>query len=385
MPVLLLVGGALALVPTAFIDGISRFGAETAGAKGPSLFRAPVARMADDPNMDLLAKYEAYKRSMRDDTLSDLTAENGRQMKSMTPAPTETLGERIARLQREALPAPMAVPDDATRDQTPATIRADLTPTGDSPRIQWWDQTDNYSEEQRKERRTIFMHDDWVRHRSSERFFRNLRTLPSSGINQALSKELTFVTSVSLFVVLFNMLLVGYQDLGGVAHPGPLSSLSGATLKSLSLPALPFSILMPALSLLLVFRTNTAYSRWNEARTLWGGLINNCRNIVRQGNTFFPDDPRHNLLKRRLAVETASFIKALRNFLRGPSDDETLRSELYEYVKQGLMTPEQLQQTMAASNRPMFCLSAMSATLRKADIDPMHAARIDSTISVPHM
>ena len=31
------------------------------------------------------------------------------------------------------------------------------------------------------------------------------------------------------------------------------------------LPALPFSILMPALSLLLVFRTNTGYSRWNEA------------------------------------------------------------------------------------------------------------------------
>ena len=36
------------------------------------------------------------------------------------------------------------------------------------------------------------------------------------------------------------------------------------------LPALPFTILMPALSLLLVFRTNTGYSRWNEARTPWG-------------------------------------------------------------------------------------------------------------------
>ena len=43
-----------------------------------------------------------------------------------------------------------------------------------------------------------------------------------------------------------------------------------------ALPALPFSICMPALSLLLVFRTNTGYARWNEARTLWGGVINNC-------------------------------------------------------------------------------------------------------------
>merc|ERR1719454_1746512 len=45
------------------------------------------------------------------------------------------------------------------------------------------------------------------------------------------------------------------------------------------------------------------------------------------------------------------------------------------------MTPAQVESTMKAANRPMFCLSAMSATLRKADIDPMHAARIDTTIS----
>ena len=35
-------------------------------------------------------------------------------------------------------------------------------------------------------------------------------------------------------------------------------------LPALMLPALPFTILMPALSLLLVFRTNTGYARWNE-------------------------------------------------------------------------------------------------------------------------
>ena len=39
-------------------------------------------------------------------------------------------------------------------------------------------------------------------------------------------------------------------------------------LPALMLPALPFTILMPALSLLLVFRTNTGYARWNEVREL---------------------------------------------------------------------------------------------------------------------
>lgn len=31
---------------------------------------------------------------------------------------------------------------------------------------------------------------------------------------------------------------------------------------------------------LLVFRTNSAYARWWEARTLWGNLVNTCRNLA---------------------------------------------------------------------------------------------------------
>ena len=88
-------------------------------------------------------------------------------------------------------------------------------------RIPWWKQSSQYSEIQRKDRRTIFMHDDWVRHRSSARFFRNLRSITSSGINQALSKELAFVTFCSAFVVLYNMVFFQYQDLAGVVRTRP--------------------------------------------------------------------------------------------------------------------------------------------------------------------
>lgn len=34
------------------------------------------------------------------------------------------------------------------------------------------------------------------------------------------------------------------------------------------------------ISLLLVFRTNTAYDRWWEGRKLWGALVNNSRNLA---------------------------------------------------------------------------------------------------------
>merc|ERR1719231_1071551 len=46
------------------------------------------------------------------------------------------------------------------------------------------------------------------------------------------------------------------------------------------------------------------------------------------------------------------------------------------------MTRELADAIMEAKNRPIFCLAAMSATLRKADIDPINSARIDSTISI---
>ena len=164
---------------------------------------------------------------------------------------------------------------------------------GSEARRPFWNQGSDYTEQSRKDRRTVYMHDDWVWHRSSDRFLRNMKSIGSSGINQALRKELTFVTLDATFIVLINALFAGYQDFNGVMQPGPLG------LPPLQLPALPFSILMPALSLLLVFRTNTGYSRWNEARTLWGGLINTCRNVVRQSNTFFPPDDMHDGLKRR--------------------------------------------------------------------------------------
>ena len=42
------------------------------------------------------------------------------------------------------------------------------------------------------------------------------------------------------------------------------------------------AVLSFALSLLLVFRTNTSYSRWLDARKVWGGVVNRSRDLVRQ-------------------------------------------------------------------------------------------------------
>lgn len=238
----------------------------------------------------------------------------------------------------------------------------------------------DYAESRRPYRRTVYMHKEWVKHRSSARFIQNLQTIGESGVQQALSPELTLITLVAIFAVGINMLLGSYTDLGGVVHPGMLSFL-GKNLAPVAIPGMAYTISMPALALLLVFRTNTAYSRWNEARTLWGGVVNNCRNVVRQANVFFPDDSESQLLKEQLAGNTAGYCKALRNFLRGPSDDDVFRADLVEMAAAGLIPLHQVDACMAAKNRPMFMLNAMSERVRKANIDPIAKQSIDRSIS----
>ena len=231
----------------------------------------------------------------------------------------------------------------------------------------------SYAEESRAYRRTVYFHDDWVKHRSTERFFKNFKTTFDSGVVRSLYLEIQVVTIVAIFVVLANCLLSGYTDFAGIQHAAPFPI---AEIKDLSLPALPFSIAMPALSLLLVFRTNTAYFRWNEARTLWGGIVNTCRNIQRQSNAYFDETPEGQALRIQITNQCACFPKALRSFLRGAEDDANFRKDATE-----LLGPETAAAIMASKNRPTFVCNLITSTVKKANIDPMDRARMDECTS----
>lgn len=54
------------------------------------------------------------------------------------------------------------------------------------------------------------------------------------------------------------------------------------------------SLLGFAISMLLVFRTNTAYDRWWEGRKLWGSLVNNSRNLAVKLNSILAGDDEKN-------------------------------------------------------------------------------------------
>ncbi|NCI47077.1 bestrophin family protein [Sediminibacterium soli] len=54
------------------------------------------------------------------------------------------------------------------------------------------------------------------------------------------------------------------------------------------------SLLGFAISMLLVFRTNTAYDRWWEGRKSWGALVNNSRNLSIKLNSILHADDEKN-------------------------------------------------------------------------------------------
>ncbi len=67
---------------------------------------------------------------------------------------------------------------------------------------------------------------------------------------------------------------IAYLEVNYVENTEPLSSLMQV-----------YSLVGFALSLLLVFRTNTAYDRWWEGRKKWGELVNNTRNLALKINS----------------------------------------------------------------------------------------------------
>lgn len=75
------------------------------------------------------------------------------------------------------------------------------------------------------------------------------------------------------------------------------------------------SLLGFVMSLLLVFRTNSAYDRWWEGRKLWGSLVNNSRNLALKLAHLIPAEAEEDRAFFRCMIPNYAFT--LKNHLRG--------------------------------------------------------------------
>lgn len=100
-----------------------------------------------------------------------------------------------------------------------------------------------------------------------------------------------------------------------------------------------FSLLGLALSLMLVFRTNTAYDRWWEGRRMLGNLVNNTRNLALKLNAFLPQNDNETKafyikwignygIAMKEHLRSGVKFEELKNF----SEDELLEMKKYKHV-----------------------------------------------------
>jgi putative membrane protein len=78
------------------------------------------------------------------------------------------------------------------------------------------------------------------------------------------------------------------------------------------------------ISMLLVFRTNTAYDRWWEGRKMWGALVNNSRNLAIKMAAILPKDAKEQRLFFKKMIPAYAY--ALKNHL----SHESTRLELFD-------------------------------------------------------
>lgn len=82
----------------------------------------------------------------------------------------------------------------------------------------------------------------------------------------------------------------------------------------IGIPSLLHSLVGLALGMLLVFRTNASYDRFWEGRKLWGGMVNETRNLIRGASVQLRNDRE---LLHELTRWTAMFPFAAAAVLRG--------------------------------------------------------------------
>jgi putative membrane protein len=127
------------------------------------------------------------------------------------------------------------------------------------------------------------------------------------------------------------------------------------------------SILGILLSLLLVFRTNTAYDRYYEGRKVWGILVSQCRGLAMEINALLPKEAHSS--RRYFAALISNFPIALQGNLRNNIRFEKLEA-----------TPDIMERLRAAENVPSTIIAVLMESmeqLRKVEIfDPVHLMNI---------
>jgi predicted membrane chloride channel (bestrophin family) len=127
----------------------------------------------------------------------------------------------------------------------------------------------------------------------------NTISLPNSAILRSIRFPVVFMTSWATFLSFVHRKLLE-------VNPQAASAMC--------LASAPHALMVSSLSLLLVFKTNSAYQRFAEGRVIWEGIINGSRDLYRMMTLYESEIGRTK--RRRLQRLLAAFPYLLRHRIR---------------------------------------------------------------------
>jgi putative membrane protein len=136
------------------------------------------------------------------------------------------------------------------------------------------------------------------------------------------------------------------------------------------LDPLGHTLLGVALGMFIVFRTNSSYSRFWEARSHWGMIVNTTRNLVRMGAVYAgPADD--------LARLVSAWVVLVKDQLRDAPDLNAVRHLLPGRILDRLERVANPAQMLAASMSEWI-----AGRQREGRLDPMMASRMEGYVGV---
>jgi len=187
--------------------------------------------------------------------------------------------------------------------------------------------------------------------------------------------QLLVLTAFSTFIVFYNDIFVN----GIQGWDGHIAYVPTLHLFPLQLPLTPFILSTTALGLLLTFRTNVSYSRWNEARTAWGAVINDSRSVARMGCIWAASYKRiDNASLVRLGEAVCSFSRTLMNGTLPPQEDA---ERFLEYTHEKIHDQGYGQMLRSAKHRPSAALAELTQILVEYQLNPIHQVEVERIIT----
>lgn len=119
----------------------------------------------------------------------------------------------------------------------------------------------------------------------------------------------------------------------------------------------PYEIIGAVMALLLVLRTNSGYDRWYEGRKLWGGIVNQSRNLGVIAVAYGPDNQQW---RDTFLRWVSAFPYIAKHSLRNENDYSDLKE---------ILRPDEIEMLREAAYAPIIATARIAKLLRQARED----------------